>query len=90
MQMACGRQVTREEDTSYSLMGILGVTYRLPTARVPAAHSSAYPRALQHEEKCHGSLQPQLQQGRKPPPIVPRFLQIPGLIGGIILMRVHV
>ncbi|KJA18457.1 hypothetical protein HYPSUDRAFT_110499, partial [Hypholoma sublateritium FD-334 SS-4] len=25
MQMACGRQVTREEDTSYSLMGILGV-----------------------------------------------------------------
>ncbi|KJA18447.1 hypothetical protein HYPSUDRAFT_106355, partial [Hypholoma sublateritium FD-334 SS-4] len=25
MQMACGRQVTREEDASYSLMGILGV-----------------------------------------------------------------
>ncbi len=25
MQMACGRQVTREEDTAYSLMGILGV-----------------------------------------------------------------
>ncbi|KJA18382.1 hypothetical protein HYPSUDRAFT_145006, partial [Hypholoma sublateritium FD-334 SS-4] len=25
MQMACGRQVTREEDTSYSLMGILEV-----------------------------------------------------------------
>ena len=25
MQMACGRQVTREEDLSYSLMGILGV-----------------------------------------------------------------
>ncbi|KJA25459.1 hypothetical protein HYPSUDRAFT_37447 [Hypholoma sublateritium FD-334 SS-4] len=25
MQMACGRQVTREEDTSYSLMGLLGV-----------------------------------------------------------------
>ncbi|KJA13809.1 hypothetical protein HYPSUDRAFT_49592 [Hypholoma sublateritium FD-334 SS-4] len=25
MQLACGRQVTREEDTSYSLMGILGV-----------------------------------------------------------------
>ncbi len=25
MQMACGRQVTREEDASYSVMGILGV-----------------------------------------------------------------
>lgn len=37
MQLACGRQVTREEDKSYSLMGILGVDI-----------SIAYSEGLQH------------------------------------------
>ncbi|KJA23135.1 hypothetical protein HYPSUDRAFT_138148, partial [Hypholoma sublateritium FD-334 SS-4] len=39
MQMACGRQVTREEDTSYSLMGILGVD-------IPIAYGEGTRRAF--------------------------------------------
>ncbi len=39
MEMACSRQVTREEDTSYSLMGILGID-------IPIAYGEGASRAF--------------------------------------------
>ncbi len=49
--MACSRQVTREEDASYSLMGILGVAYQLPMVRVQVVHSAALIRELFNTKK---------------------------------------
>ncbi|KJA23037.1 hypothetical protein HYPSUDRAFT_599342 [Hypholoma sublateritium FD-334 SS-4] len=50
MQMACGRQITREEDTSYSLMGILGVD-------ISIAYEKCY-RSLQPQLQFEGKSPP--------------------------------